>query len=75
MDLTKFQNTLSKTGTFIKDNKKPLLYVGGAIAVVVIGLALVKKVKNLVSGQNVIGSNYTQQTVDKTKTKIWKHKL
>jgi hypothetical protein len=70
MDLSKFQSTLGKTGTFIKDNKKPLLYVGGAIAIVVIGLTVVKKLRNLVSGQNVVGGNYTQQTVDTTKTKI-----
>ena len=67
MDL---QNTLSKTGAFIQNNKKPLLYVGGAIAIVVIGLAVVKRVKGLVSGQNVVGGSYHEQAVDKTKTKI-----
>ena len=70
MDSVKLSNALKKTGVFVQNNKKPLLYVGGAIAVVVIGLAIVKRVKNLVSGQNVVGSNYHQQVVDKTKTKI-----
>jgi len=65
-----FKNTLSKTGTFIANNKKPLLYVGGAIAIVVIGLAVVKRVKGLVSGQNVVGGNYHEQSIDKAKTKI-----
>jgi hypothetical protein len=65
-----FKNTLSKTGTFIANNKKPLLYVGGAIAIVVIGLAVVKRVKGLVSGQNVVGGSYHEQNVDKAKTKI-----
>lgn len=67
MDL---KNTLSKTGTFIANNKKPLLYVGGAIVIVVIGLAVVNRLKNLVSGQKVIGANYHEQPVDVTKTKI-----
>jgi hypothetical protein len=70
MDLSKFQSTLGKTGTFIKDNKKPLLYVGGAIAIIVIVLAVVNKIKGLVSGQNVVGGNYHEQPIDVTKTKI-----
>jgi hypothetical protein len=67
MDL---KNTLSKTGTFIGNNRKPLLYVGGAIVIIVVGLAVVKRLKNLVSGQKVIGANYHEQQVDITKTKI-----
>jgi hypothetical protein len=65
-----FKNTLSKTGTFIGNNRKPLLYVGGAIAIVVVGLAVVNRLKNLVSGQKVVGGNYHEQQVDTTKTKI-----
>jgi hypothetical protein len=65
-----FTNALKKTGTFVQNNKKPLLYVGGAIAIVIVGLAIVKRVKGLVSGQNVVGGNYHEQNIDKTKTKI-----
>jgi hypothetical protein len=70
MNTIKLSSVLNKSGAFIKNNKKPLLYVGGAIAIVVVGLALVNKFKNLVSGQNVIGSNYREQPIDATKTKI-----
>lgn len=36
---------LVKTGTFIKENKKPILWVGGSLIVVIIGIAIVKKVQ------------------------------
>lgn len=39
-----FGDKLSKTGQFIADNKKPLLYLGSAVAVVVVGYALVHRV-------------------------------
>lgn len=67
MDL---QNTLSKTGTFIQNNKKPLLYVGGAIAVIVIGLSIVNRIRKSIAGQNIVGGQYHEQAVDVTKTKI-----
>jgi hypothetical protein len=70
MDNFKFGNAVSKTGTFIQSNKKPLLYVGGAIAIVIIGLALVKRIKRGIAGQNVVGGEYHEQAVDQTKTKI-----
>jgi len=36
---------LNSAGAFIKDNKTPLLYVSGAIAITIIGIAIVKKFK------------------------------
>jgi len=70
MDSIKFGNAVSKTGTFIQANKKPLLYVGGAIAIVVIGLAIVNRIKKGIAGQNILGGDYHEQAVDSTKTKI-----
>ena len=65
---------LSSTGTFIAENKKPLLYVGGAIAIVVVGWALTRRLKKAVSGagKNIIEGNYVQQNVDFSKTTITK---
>ena len=61
---------LSGVGTYIGNNKKPLLYVGGAIALVVIGYAVVKRVKGAVSGKNIVGGKFNNQDVDETKTTI-----
>lgn len=60
----------SNTGNFIANNKKPLLYIGGAIAVVVIGIAVVKRIKGGVSGGNVVGGKFIEQDIDETKTTI-----
>lgn len=60
----------TKTGDFIANNKKPLLYIGGAIAVVVIGVAVVKRIKKGVSGGEVVGGKFIEQDIDLTKTTI-----
>jgi hypothetical protein len=60
----------SKTGEFIATNKKPLLYIGGAIAVVIIGIAIVKRIKGGVSGGNVVGGKFVEQDIDTEKTTI-----
>lgn len=61
---------LSGVGTFIGNNKKPLLYIGGAIAVVVLGVAFVKKLKGSFSGEGLQGGKFIEQDVDETKTTI-----
>jgi hypothetical protein len=66
----KFGKGLSGVGTYIGNNKKPLLYVGGAIALVVIGYAVVKRVKGAVSGKNIVGGKFNTQDVDENKTTI-----
>lgn len=38
------KETVSNIGNFISDNKKPLIYIGAAIAVVAIGYAVVSRV-------------------------------
>lgn len=61
---------LSSVGTFIGNNKKPLLYVGGAIAVVVVGVAVVKRIKGKIEGVDISKGKFINQDVDFTKTTI-----
>ncbi len=60
----------SGTGEFIAKNKKPLLYIGGAIAVVIIGVAVVKRLKGGISGEKLSGGKFVEQDIDETKTTI-----
>jgi len=48
---------ISKAGDFIANNKKPLIYIGGAIAIVAIGYAIIRKL------QGGIGSFLTDKSV------------
>lgn len=66
----KFGKGLAKTGNYISANKKPLLYIGGAIAVVVIGYAIVKRLKGEISGKKEKGGKFIEQGVDLSKTSI-----
>jgi len=66
----KFGKGLAKTGDYISTNKKPLLYIGGAIAVVVVGYAIVKRLKGEVAGKKPKVGNFITQGVDVTKTSI-----
>lgn len=43
-------DTISKAGEYIAKNKKPLIYIGGAIAIVVIGYAIVSRLKGGIGG-------------------------
>ena len=61
---------LTATGNFIAKNPKPLLVIGGSIAVVVIGVALVKRFKGAISGADIKGGKFTEQDIDETKTTI-----
>jgi hypothetical protein len=67
-------NLISKTGNFIADNKKPLLYVGGAIAIVLVGFAIVNRLKSGIGGflkdTSVGATKFTPVEVDDTKTTI-----
>jgi hypothetical protein len=66
----KLGKALSSTGTYVANNKKPLLYVGGAIAIVVIGYAVVKRIKGGIAGEKIKGGKWNSQMVDKSKTSI-----
>lgn len=67
-------NYVSNIGDFISNNKKPLLYVGGAIAVVVLGYALVNRLKGGIGGflkdSSVGATKFTPIEVDDSKTTI-----
>jgi hypothetical protein len=43
------KNYIGQAGTFIQENKKPLLYVGGAIVVVIVGYSIVSRLKGGIS--------------------------
>lgn len=74
--MNKFSEGLSKVGATIKDNQKPLLYIGGAIAVVAIGVVVVRGISGGVSGilkpfKNVKGSSgFNEEPVDLSKATI-----
>jgi hypothetical protein len=67
-------NNISKVGDFIANNKKPLFYIGGAIAIVVIGYAIVNKLKSGITGSfsdNAKGANpFVGLDYDPTKVTI-----
>jgi hypothetical protein len=67
-------NYISKTGDFIANNKKPLLYVGGAIAIVVVGYAIVKRLQGGISGflkdTSIGATEFVPEKVDITKVTI-----
>jgi hypothetical protein len=65
---------ITKTGDFIANNKKPLLYIGGAIAVVIIGYAVVGRFKKGVGGlftdRSTGASKFVPIRIDVTKATI-----
>lgn len=68
------KNYIGQAGNFIQENKKPLMYVGGAIVIVVIGYSIVKRTQSGISGlfkSKAIGaSNFKPLEVDVTKVTI-----
>jgi len=70
VDWNKIGKGISSTGTYIAENKKPLLYVGGAVAVVVIGWAVVNRFKKAVKGNNIKGGKFVKQDIDVEKLTI-----
>jgi hypothetical protein len=69
-----FQDKLAKTGTFIANNKKPLLYVGGAVVIVIIGYSIVSRTKKGISSIFTDKSKgetpFEEVEIDDTKTTI-----
>lgn len=65
---------LSKTGTFLANNKKPLLYVGGAVVLVVLGYAIIsrtrKGIDKLFTDKSKGETPFEEAEVDVTKTTI-----
>lgn len=68
------KNYIGQAGNFIQENKKPLMYVGGAIAIVVIGYAVVNRVKggigNIFTNKSIGASDFKPLEVDVTKVSI-----
>jgi hypothetical protein len=68
------KDTISGIGNFISDNKKPLLYIGGAIAVVVIGYAIVNRVTKGIGGvfidKSTGASSFNAIPIDESKATI-----
>jgi hypothetical protein len=60
----------SKTGEFIVNNKKPLLYIGGAIAVTILAVAVVRRLKGKIEGKDISKGKFVEQDIDLTKTTI-----
>jgi len=66
----KIGSNVAKLGDFIGNNKKSLFYVGGAIIVVFAGQYIAKKLKNVILGRDILGSKFTEQDIDTSKTTI-----
>jgi hypothetical protein len=66
----KFGKGLSGVGTYIGNNKKPLLYIGGAIAVVIVGFTIVKRVKGAFTPAVISGGKFVEQEVNPQIVKI-----
>jgi hypothetical protein len=60
----------SNTGEFIANNKKPLLYIGGAIAVTILAVAVVRRLKGKIEGRDISKGKFVEQDIDLTKTTI-----
>lgn len=66
----KFGKLIKTTGNFIKENPKPIIYIGGSIVAVVLVAAVVKKFKATLSGSKVKKGKYNKQEIDLSKTSI-----
>jgi hypothetical protein len=70
VDWNKIGKGISSTGTYIAENKKPLLYVGGAVAIVVVGWTVVNKFKKAVKGKSIRAGKFIEQNIDVKKLTI-----
>jgi hypothetical protein len=68
------KNYIGQAGTFIQDNKKPLLYIGGAVAIVVIRYAVVSRLKGGIQGifkdKSLGATDFKPLELDNTKVTI-----
>lgn len=58
------------TGSFIGNNKRPLLYIGGATILAVVAVAIVKRVNKQIKGKNPLTGKLITQNVDQSKLSI-----
>ena len=71
----KKDNVIAKAGNFIGNNKVPLLYIGGAIAVLFIGIPLIKRFKGVLTGDKLaspraVEYDFDESNVDKNNATI-----
>jgi len=68
------KNYIGQAGTFIQENKKPLLYIGGAVAIVVIGYTVVSRLKggiqNIFKDKSLGATDFKPLELDNTKVTI-----
>jgi len=68
------KNYIGQAGNFIQENKKPLLYIGGAVAIVVIGYAVVSRLKGGIQGifkdKSLGATDFKPLELDNTKVTI-----
>jgi len=68
------KNYIGQAGNFIQENKKPLLYIGGAVAIVVIGYAVVNRLKGGIQGifkdKSLGATDFKPLELDNTKVTI-----
>lgn len=67
---TKIGQSLKSAGNFVKENPKPLLYLGGTTIAVVLVYAIVKKWKKNISKNNIKQGSFINQEIDESKTTI-----
>jgi hypothetical protein len=72
--MANFKESIAKTGVFLVNNKKPLLYVGGAVVLVVLGYAIVSRTKKgidkIFTDKSKGETPFEEAEVDDTKTTI-----
>jgi len=72
--MANFKESIAKTGVFRVNNKKPLLYVGGAVVLVVLGYAIVSRTKKgidrIFTDKSKGETPFEDAEVDDTKTTI-----
>ena len=65
---------ISKAGDFIANNKKPLIYIGGAIAIVAIGYAIIRRVQggigSFLKDKSVGAKEFAPVQIDVTRATI-----
>ncbi len=69
-----YSKYIIKTGDFIKENKKPILWIGGAVIVAVIGVAIAKRaskgIESLFTDKSIKENPFTNLEVDQTQVTI-----
>jgi hypothetical protein len=63
-------NVIANTGKIIKDNRVPILWIGGATVATVLVWAVVKKWKSNIEGESIEKGRFNVQEIDFSRTTI-----